>query len=733
MKKLLLLFVIPLSLCAQHGSVAGKEQARWKAQASRVTIIRDTWGIPHVYARSDADAVFGLLYAQCEDDFKRVEMNYIDKLGRMAEVKGDASLASDLYTRLVIDSSEAIADYRRSPAWLRKLLNAYADGINYYLSTHPAVRPALLERFEPWYPLLWTDGSIDAISTGTVTRREVGELYLPDVPSFSSVLSDDTMMEERLTGSNGFAVAPSKTQSGNAILYINPHVTFYFRPEVHVVSREGLNAYGAVTWGQFFIYQGFNSHCGWMHTSSFVDVSDMYRERVTERNHKFFYAYGHSQRPVRERTITLRSKSGDSLRTWTVRTYATHHGPVMARRNGEWISVRSYNRSLASLIQSWQRTRSTGFASFKKTMELRANTSNNTVFADDRGTIAYWHGNFVPRRDTAFNWAEPVDGTTPKTEWKGLHRLDELVHLYRPESGWIQNCNSTPFTASGQSSPVRSRYPAYMAPDGENFRAINAARVLSREHSFTLEKMIEAGYDPTLSAFELLVPALVHAYESTARTTGDTLSPQLIEAIDTLKHWNFRTGTNSVAATVALEWGRKLLPSILNVPIGSGNADIVAKTRRFASSAPLAAFALPLRDALDELTGQFGTWKMPWGEINRYQRLTGALDERFDDGKPSLPVGFASSQWGMLASFNSRTADGTRKRYGFGGSSFVCAVEFGTRLRAKSLLTGGESGDPHSKHFSDQARMYTTGEFKDVLFYKEDVVKHAERTYHPGE
>jgi acyl-homoserine-lactone acylase len=727
MKKIILFLLFPIVLSAQNFSK--EEISRWQKQASRVTIIRDTWGIPHIYGKSDADAVFGLLYAQCEDDFKRVEMNYIEKLGRTAEVKGEAALASDLYIRLVIDSVEAVADYKKSPTWLRNLMNAYADGINFYLFTHPSVKPALLQRFEPWFPLMYTNGSISAISTGDVTARDVRALYLEGSEPISIIPAEP---EEQLTGSNGFAIAPSKTLSGNAILYINPHVTFYYRPEVHAVSEEGLNAYGAVTWGQFFVFQGFNQHCGWMHTSTAVDVSDMYIEHITRNDSGFVYEYDKSKRPVTQRSIVLRYKEGEIQRTKTITAFFTHHGPIMAKRNGQWISVRSCNRSLNSLIQSWQRTKSTGFDSFKKTMALCANTSDNTVFADDKGNIAYWHGNYVPRRDKALNWAISVDGTTPATEWQGLHTLDEIIHVYNPASGWIQNCNSTPFTVSGASSPKKENYPFYMAPDGENFRAINAARVLSRENAFTLDKTIAAGYDPTLTAFEILVPALVRAFEQNMKPT-DSLFAQLKDAVTILKQWDFRSNENSIATTLAVDWGRELNPAIQRVRIEGRNPDQVEKTKRFAADASIQELALPLLKAVHELEKRFGKWQIPWGEINRYQRLTNDLNERFDDSQPSLPVGFASAQWGMLAAYSSRAFAGTNKRYGYSGASFICAVEFGKKVKAKSLLTGGESGDPSSKHFTDQALMYTQGQFKDVFFYKEDVLKHVEKTYHPGE
>jgi acyl-homoserine-lactone acylase len=726
-KKLFLFLIVPFYLFAQGYSK--EEISRWQKEAQRVTIIRDTWGIPHVYGKTDADAVFGLLYAQCEDDFKRVEANYIEKLGRTAELEGESALANDLYIRLIIDSTDAIADYKKSPAWLQKLMNAYADGINYYLSTHPSTKPALLHHFEAWYPLLWTDGSIGAISTGNISPRDVRNFYLPDTKSMGALPPEP---EERLSGSNGFAIAPSKTQSGHAILYINPHVTFYFRPEVHAVSQEGLDAYGAVTWGQFFVYQGFNQHCGWMHTSSYVDVSDMYIEKIVKKDGRLFYEYDKSEKPVTTREITLRYKVGDGFQSKTVTAYFTHHGPIMAKRDGEWISVRSYNRALKSLIQSWERTKATGFASFKKIMDLRANTSNNTVFADDKGNIAYWHGDFVPKRDTSFDWTKPVDGTTPATEWKGLHPVSEIVHVYNPATGWIQNCNSTPFSVSGSSSPKRGDYPYYMAPDGENFRAINAARLLSKGKAFTIDKTIAAGYDPTLTAFQVLVPPLISSFERNVKS-GDSLYVALHEPIEVLKQWDFRCGENSIATTLAVEWGQQVMREMRRSRPMGGRMDQVQMTMQFAATASMEELVLPLLRAVRELEKDFGKWQIPWGEINRYQRLTGNIVERFDDNQPSLPVGFTSSLWGMLAAFNSRTFDGTKKMYGTSGASFICAVEFGKRVKAKSLLTGGESGDPASKHFSDQALMYTKGQFKDVWFYKEDVLKHAERTYHPGE
>ncbi|MES2518171.1 MAG: penicillin acylase family protein [Bacteroidota bacterium] len=732
MKKLLFFLLFATQIFAQKFTKT--EITRFQQQAKRVEIIRDTWGIPHIYGKSDADAVFGLLYAQCEDDFKRVEMNYIEKLGRLSEIKGEKELYNDLQIRLLIDSVDAIADYKKAEPWLKKLLNAYADGINFYLHKHPEVKPALLTRFQPWYPLLWTDGSIGAISTADISNDEIKKFYsgnqLEGISKSKTVNASAAFGDYQQTGSNGFAIAPSKTASGNAILYINPHVTFYFRPEVQVVSQEGLNAYGAVTWGQMFVYQGFNQYCGWMHTSSNVDVADMYAEKIVKKNDKIFYEYDQKLRPVTQKNVTLKYLGDGKLITKNFTTYYTHHGPVMAKRDGKWISLRSYNRSMTSLVQSWKRTKAKGFEDYKKVMDLKANTSNNTVFADSKGNIAYWHGNYVPVRDTNYNWGKVVDGTTSKTEWKGLHTVDETVHSYNPVNGWLQNCNSTPYTVAGENSPKRANFRPYMAPDGENFRGINAVRVLSREKDYTIDKVIAAGYDTYLSAFAVLIPAITKAFDSLL--PSDTLQQALAEPISTLKNWNYYAEENSVATTLAIETAQKLSPQITKIYVEQGEVDQVESTKRFAANATKEELLLPLLKTVNELKSKFGTWQKSWGELNRFQRLTGEFQEKYDDNQPSLSVGFASALWGSLPSYNSRYY-GTQKRYGLGGNSFVCAVEFGKKIKAKSLLAGGESGNKNSKHFTDQALMYTQGKFKDVLFYKDDVLKNVERRYWVGE
>jgi acyl-homoserine lactone acylase PvdQ len=680
-------------------------------QAKRVTIHRDEWGIPHIYGKSDADAVFGLMYAQCEDDFARVEMNYIEKLGRMSEVKGEKELAYDLYIKLLIDEKEAKEEYKTSPVWLKKLLNAYADGINYYLKKHPEVKPKLLTHFEPWYPLLWTDGSIGAISTGDVTEQETALFY--GLPAQVASVKYQTP-DEKLTGSNGFAVGPALSKSGHSLLYINPHVTFYFRPEVHVVSEEGLSVYGAVTWGQFFVYQGFNPYNGWMHTSSEVDVADAYFETTRSQNGQMQYLLDGKWIPFQTKIITLGSRK--------IKAYFNHRGPVLAARDGKWISVRSYNRARKSLIQSWLRTKTKGLADYKRVMEMRANTSNNTVYADNKGNIGYWHGNYVPRRDNSKDWGIPQDGSNSKNDWQGLHSVDQIVHVYNPASGWIQNCNSTPFTVSGTSSPLRSDYPVYMAPDGENFRDRNAVRLFSQTGKLDLQGLIGLGYDRRLMAFETLLPALVEAagHES-----------DLSEVVQELKKWDYTASASSVAQTIAIRWGLKIMPKIPKPKQFGGETEVVQNMESYAKTGAKSEMVQALREVLADLNKDFGTWRVAWGELNRFQRISNGDALQMDDSKASIPVSFTSSAWGQLPSYTSRSIQGSKKWYGVNGNSFIAAVEFGPKIKAYSLLAGGQNGSPNSPHFFDQGQMYAEGKFKDIYFYKSDVLKHAVTSYHP--
>ena len=708
--------------------------ARWKAQAARVTIIRDNWGVPHVYGKSDADAVFGLIYAQAEDDFNRVEMNYINAMGRLAEVEGEKEIYRDLRMKMFIDLADMKTMYASSPAWLKSLMNGWADGLNYYLATHAAVKPRLLTKFEPWMALTFSEGSIggdiESVSLPQLERFYAKPAALTPARNDgldAAIREEASALIKEPQGSNGFAIAPANSASGHALLLINPHTSFYFRPEVNVVSEEGLNAYGAVTWGQFFVYQGFNSKVGWMHTSGGGDVIDEYLETVTDTGGKFSARYGNAQRPLLAKQIVIPYKNGATMASKTITAYFSGHGPIVREAGGRWVAVKMMNDPLRALTQSFSRTKARSYAEFSKTMEIRTNSSNNTVFADADGDIAYFHGNFVPRRDPQFNWKKPVDGSDPRTEWQGLHSIKETISLFNPKSGWLANTNNWPFSSAGTSSPKEKDYPVYMNANPENARGIHATRVLDGKKGLTLDGLIAAANDSYLPAFAQLIPTLLSAYD--AAPASDTLKKQLAEQIQTLRAWDYRYSIESVPTALAIFWGDDLMPRANRDPARGEDVPVLD---HMASPAMARTRLESLARASAKLQRDFGKWQTPWGDINRFQRLTGDIVQPFDDAKPSIPVPFTSSTWGSLAAFGMTTQANVKKIYGDRGNSFMAVVEFGPRIKAKSLLAGGVSGDPKSKHFTDQALMYSKSQYKDVLFYRADVEKHAARTYHPG-
>ncbi|HNP37157.1 MAG TPA: penicillin acylase family protein [Woeseiaceae bacterium] len=719
---LLLAALFILAACGPTGTQSTDgELQRLTQRAEKVTIIRDDFGVPHIYGKSDADAVFGLMYAQAEDDFPRVERNYVWAIGRLAEVEGESAIFSDLRARLYMSEEEAKVAFESAPDWLKELCNAYADGLNYYLASHPDVKPALLTHFEPWMPMYFFEGSIGG---------DIEQIPLPGIEAFygkgqgiETVAAVAPLWHEP-AGSNGIAISGRHTRSGNAMLLINPHTSFYFRPEVHVVSEEGLNAYGAVTWGQFFVYQGFNEHTGWMHTSTYVDFMDEFVEETSTRDGKLMYRYGDEWRPVNVDEVNLKYRDGDSVKERHFPVYRTHHGPVTHMQDEKWVVTRINWDPVNALRQSFIRTKQHSYDDFLQMMEIRTNSSNNTVYADSGGNIAYFHGNFIPRRDTRFDYSKPVDGSNPATDWNGLHTVSESITLLNPNNGWIQNCNSTPFTAAGAFSPVPENYPVYMAPDDENFRAVHAVGVLTGIADVTLDSLIETAYDAYLPGFEKLIPGLITAFDQSSAQHAE-LQP----AIEILRNWDLRTAADSVAMTLAHFYATRYVEESGNA---AGLSEMELVNYLGTDSPPkerLQVFAATIK----QLESDFGTWSLPWGEVNRFQRLSGAIDATHDDNAPSLPVGMASGNWGALAAFGAKTYPGTKKIYGYRGNSFVAVVEFGEKVRAKSLLAGGQSGHPASIHFDDQAERYVDHQFKDVAFYRDDVEARATSRYHPGE
>ncbi len=724
--KRLILFLAVASVSSAVWGAENPEVARWEREAQNVTIIRDDWGIAHVYGKTDADAVFGMEYAQAEDDFNRVETNYLNGLGRLAEAEGESKVYQDLRTKLFTDPETLKKDYAASPAWLKTLMSAFADGLNYYLYKHPEVKPRVIKEFEPWMALSFAEGTI-GWDIERVSLSLLAAFYGKRQASLAQTEAASGDETAEPSGSNGVAIAPSNTAQGHALLLINPHTSFYFRSELQMVSEEGLDAYGAVTWGQFFVYQGFNLHVGWMHTSSGVNALSEYLETVEKKPDSYYYKYGDKELPVTTGQISVpyMTEHGMAEKKFTV--YRTQHGPVIGEQDGKWVTVRLMQEPVKALIQSYTRTKATDYKSFRQTMELHTNSSNNTIYADADGDIAYFHGNFIPSRDTRFDWTKPVEGSDPATDWHGLLSVDETPHLLNPTSGWIYNSNDAPWSAAGPGSLKKEDFPVYVETGGESARGLHAVKVFEGKMDFTLDSLIGAAFDSYLPWFERAMPALIKAWDQDQ--DSDLLKAQLAEQIKLLRSWDYRWGMDSVPTSLAVFWGEDISRRVAGEARRAGLPVYDYVGSKVAAGQLLQS----LEAASSRMTADFGTWRTPWGEINRFQRLTDDIVPRFDDSKPSIPVEFTSALWGSLASFGARPYGGMKKWYGSSGNSFVAVVEFGKTVRAKAVTAGGESGNPSSPHFNDEAKRYATGDLREVYFDRSLLRGHSERAYHPGE
>jgi acyl-homoserine-lactone acylase len=723
--RFVLSLIVFLPLFSLGQSFTSKEISKWSAQSRQVTIIRDNWGVPHIYGKTDADAVFGLLYAMCEDNFAQIEETLIARWGRRAELIGQPGAGNDIQASLTRVRSRSKQSFDHASAYIKNICMAAADAVNYFLHTHDSLRPLLFTRFEPWY---FTLPEPTELGIHGIKRNEL--LAPPRTPAPEG---EDLRMED---GSNAMAIAPKKSASGNAMLLINPHQAFftdYNRYECHLVSKEGLNAGGFAMLGMPFIWSGYNESTAWSHTNSGVDFTDVYLETFDHPTDSLQYCFGNRYKKAWIITDTILIKTTDGLREQLVNIKMTDHGPVLAKRNTQWITQKNSTAPGDKWIaQCWQIMKSKNLKEFQAAMNNRAFGYPTTTYADRFGNIAFWYANAVAKRDSAFDWRQPQQGCDPKTEWKGLHRLSELPHVINPSTGWIQNSNSTPYLCAGSSSPKRKNYPAYMSYENQNFRAEEGVRLLSAPGKISFEKFQEIVTSPHLMMMHHWRPKILKACESLS-DKNLAINENLSNAITLLAAWDDRYSLTSKATTLAVEWAKNYSSWVQKIlPAGRlpGESSLYFTGEKLPVSDSLAIQLLSA--SYDSLIDRYGNIPA-WGDVNRLQRIrvTG-VTESFSDDKPSLPVAATPGSMGSLFAFSTRRNQ-TKKNYGTGGNTYVALIELGKRIRVRSVFTFGQSADPSSPHYIDQAPLYADGKFKEAWFYREDVERNAVKKYHPGE
>ena len=677
--------------------------------AKKVTIYRDRYGVPHIFGKTDEACVFGYIYAQAEDNFWLVEDNYIRGLGRSAEVYGESTLQSDLMNRALEISRLSQEEYKTSDAKMKRLFDAAAAGLNYFLLKNPNAKPRLINRFEPWHVLahnrFW-------LYQFFIVRRM--SLKFEDLQTASIPLEPD----ERI-GSNTWAISPAKSASGAAMLFTNPHLPFFGVGqfyEGHLHSDEGWEISGTSFFGSPFLITGFNSNLGWAHTVNNPDVADLYIEKFNNPNNKLKYLYGGSERTATEWTTEISVKTANGLEKRKSAFVKTHHGVIIARRGSEAISLKIAKIEEGRQLKQWyQMSRARNLAEFKKAMSSLAVPFLNTSYADNAGNIFYLYNGAIPRRSTKFDWTKPVDGSISETEWQGFHSLEELPQVLNPPSGFIQNCNTSPFlTTFGEGNPDPAKFPNYFGRESDNARGKISRKILSEKLKFTFDEWTKAAFDTRIGEAETSLSPLFADWE-TLNKTNSQRAQKTKEAITELKNWNHLSTIDSVAMTLFARWLEQVL------------------TKKAAESEKFPRVAA-LENVLSELEKDWKTWRVQWGEVNRLQRIDSNGETPFSDQRLSLPVPGAVGETGIVFNFGTKAEAGQKRRYGTFGNTYVNVVEFSKKgVRARSVIVFGQNGNPESPHYFDQAQLYAQGKFKPAWFTLKEIKANLESSYRPGE
>jgi acyl-homoserine-lactone acylase len=713
------------------------------------TIHRDAWGVPHVFSDTDAGAVFGMAWALAEDDWPLIEENYLRALGRSAELLGPSGVTGDWMARALQIVSLSVAEYDAASPRMRMLLDAFAAGMNGWLERRALDDVRVLQTIEPWYPLAlirfkyyqneflgyaglrneWiaplfarSAASASGPSHGPVPGS-ADDAPASDVATNAARASFAFSMESqfdgwgrRPQGSNQWAVAPARTADGSTLLLINPHQSFVGvqrYAEIHLDSREGLRFSGLTVFGFLLPYMGHNDRLGWAYTDNYADHSDLYALTFDDDAAPLRYRYDGGYRTAGTLTDSIRVRTSDGFATRTFRFWATHHGPVVGMAHGRPLSVRLARMREGGWFDQWDAMiRARALDDWKAAVSQLRVAYMNTMYADADGNIGYIYNSAVPRRSAGVDPSGILDGSDVATEWQGFHTLDELPQVWNPPTGWLLNANSTPFTATTGMTIARDDFPAYMVgAETDNPRAVSSRRVLSALDGVTFDEFARVVWDSRLSEADRLIPEFVAEWESMPPSAERAA---IAAPIERLRRWDRVADTASVETT----WF-----------VLANERRITAERAGQRRDPP---HVVALGEALGLLRDEWGTTDVPWGRLSRHQRPLPGAPVQLDTARASLAVGGSTGALGSVFVFESGPFGSPAPRLGRGGNSFVKVIAFGPQLRAASILNYGQSGDPASPHFFDQAELYARRTFKPAWFSRGDVEANAVDSYTVG-
>ncbi|MEP3226602.1 MAG: penicillin acylase family protein [Parasphingorhabdus sp.] len=700
---ILLSFLMVMGSCSLHDSKIGSASQSASVPRSgshalreNVTIIRDEFGVPHVFGPTDASVVFGATYARAEDEFHYMEQAYIKLLGRAASVSGPDWLQWDIFLRKLEIEKHSRQEYLKASPEIKALCDAFADGMNFFLKTRPDIKPKLITHFKPWHALvgyrLFHVSGIDG-----ETQKQIGQ---PNVlAAFSGYLA-----------STMWAIGTSKSASGHPMLFINPHIPLDAPYEMSLHSDEGLNVSGQLAYGIGILpISGHNRDMGWSITANDPDINDVYQEKFVD-SASGLYQYGSKILTTTKWTETITIAASDGIIHQNYIFEKSRHGPLFNDPDGRRLALRVAKLSEGGVLeQFFNMSKAGNLSEFKRAIAPMNITYNNLIYAGRDGHIFYVYGGAIPIRNPELNWSKPVDGSNPETDWRGFFSLADLPQIEDPDSGYLQNSNSSPFFTTDGSNPVKADYPAYMfGSDRDTAIAKRSRQLISAEEKVSLEQLSRFAFDTYLPTAAADIGKLKAEWTKFS-PDNENAEPELKEALNTLNDWDRRADADSIGAA--------LYVTMFHIRGDDSAYPMIGR----------------LRKATAFLEKYHGDWRIPYGRFNRLGRSehNGKTNEPFsqhDLSSPGTPF-----YMGAIMTFNTATEDGSSKSYGNHGHSYISVVEFAPKIKARSVMAYGQSRDPKSVHYFDQARLYTEQKLKPAWFDEKDIKKSAVKSYRPGQ
>ncbi len=670
------------------------------AQAAHVRILRDTFGVAHVFGESDADAAFGMAYAHAEDDFATIQDVLAAERGRLALLHlSKLAVENDYYTRLVGVREQLDAQYDALSGDVRAVLEAYARGFDLYAYLHPSEADGRL------FPVTGRDvagGFIHKLPLMVGIAKALGAVG-GDKPLHvgDDVLAENDRASDSFPGSNAHAVAAARSTDGVARLNVNSHqpwegpVAWY---EIQVHSDEGWNMTGGTFPGAPFLLHGHNEHLGWAHTVNAPDLVDVY-ELVRDPSRPRAYRYDGVTRDLVVRDAAIEIDVGWFTLTIHKDVLASEQGPVLETKNGLYaVRYAGIGRAIRSLEQWFRMNKARSFDEWKSAMAIQGIPMFNTAYAD-RENIFYVYNALLPKRAPGFDYRTVLPGDRSDVVFHDYLSFAELPHVENPPSGFVQTCNATPFqTTTGEGNPREDAYPSEMGIERTlTNRALRSLALLGNtgpisSRDFTRMKF-DRTYDARSSMFTRVVTPLL--------ATFTPANANEARALDLLRGWSGEADGASTAATIAILTFKDVDPEM------HGDGDPVLPNAEDA-----------LRDTVRWLVAGYGRVDVRLDEVQRLRR--GGVD---------LPLGGGPDV--LNAAYTRR--DG-HHLIGTQGDSYVLLVDFtDAGPRSRSIINYGASSKRASPHFADQAPLFVKRETKPSWRTIDEVRAHLEREYRPGE